>query len=325
MYTWQNYLAEQLPVMFQPNGVYSLTEIVNNLKGVDSAEPDARLQPGKLVFREVDCLAHDPRGHVLGPACGAGHPGATGGDRKGASVGSIPDPPGAPVDRGTADRHDDHVRAAAVDPRQRRRRGDGPRRLPRPGGDQALRCRVRVQPARGTGSTSCGWAISPGATWATPGRSTRASPRCWPTGCPRPSCWSGSPRSWRWSSRSPSGSSRRCAATSSTDHAFNAFSTIFYATPAFLIGIVAILVFAIKFPILPPEGPQGEGLGAVFTNFNALILPITTPGADDDRAVQQVHALLGAGQPHRGLRPHRPGQGGQRTAGADRGTCCATR
>jgi peptide/nickel transport system permease protein len=61
-----------------------------------------------------------------------------------------------------------------------------------------------------------------------------------------------------------------------TDHFFNAFSTIFYATPAFLIGIVAILLFAIKFPIFPPEGPQGEGLGVVITQFNALILPIIT-------------------------------------------------
>jgi peptide/nickel transport system permease protein len=61
-----------------------------------------------------------------------------------------------------------------------------------------------------------------------------------------------------------------------TDHAFNAFSTIFYATPAFLIGIILILVFAIKFPILPPEGPQGEGLGVVITNFDALILPIAS-------------------------------------------------
>jgi peptide/nickel transport system permease protein len=58
------------------------------------------------------------------------------------------------------------------------------------------------------------------------------------------------------------------------DHAFNAFSTIFYATPAFLIGIILILVFAVKFPIFPPEGPQGEGLGVVITNFDALILPI---------------------------------------------------
>jgi peptide/nickel transport system permease protein len=60
------------------------------------------------------------------------------------------------------------------------------------------------------------------------------------------------------------------------DHAFNAFSTLFYATPAFLIGIVLILVFAIKFPILPPEGPQGEGLGAVVTQFSALVLPIVS-------------------------------------------------
>jgi peptide/nickel transport system permease protein len=58
------------------------------------------------------------------------------------------------------------------------------------------------------------------------------------------------------------------------DHFFNGFSTVFYAMPAFLLGILLILVFAIKIPIFPPEGPQGEGVGVVFTNFNALILPI---------------------------------------------------
>ncbi|HTS98876.1 MAG TPA: ABC transporter permease [Streptosporangiaceae bacterium] len=60
------------------------------------------------------------------------------------------------------------------------------------------------------------------------------------------------------------------------DHFFNGFSTIFYAMPAFLLGILLILVFAIKFPIFPPEGPQGEGLGVLITNFNALVLPIVT-------------------------------------------------
>ncbi len=60
------------------------------------------------------------------------------------------------------------------------------------------------------------------------------------------------------------------------DHVFNAFSTIFYAMPAFLLGILLILVFAIKFPILPAEGPQGEGVGVIFTQFNAMILPITS-------------------------------------------------
>jgi len=60
------------------------------------------------------------------------------------------------------------------------------------------------------------------------------------------------------------------------DHVFNAFSTVFYAMPAFLLGILLILVFAIKFPILPAEGPQGAGVGVIFTEFNAMILPITS-------------------------------------------------
>jgi peptide/nickel transport system permease protein len=60
------------------------------------------------------------------------------------------------------------------------------------------------------------------------------------------------------------------------DHVFNAFSTVFYATPVFLLSIILILVFAVKFPIFPPEGPQGEGLGVVISNFNALILPIVS-------------------------------------------------
>ncbi len=58
------------------------------------------------------------------------------------------------------------------------------------------------------------------------------------------------------------------------DHFFNGFSTVFYAMPAFLLGILLIMFFAIKIPLFPPEGPQGEGLGVLFTNFNALVLPI---------------------------------------------------
>jgi len=58
------------------------------------------------------------------------------------------------------------------------------------------------------------------------------------------------------------------------DHFFNGFSTLFYAMPAFLLGIVLILVFAVKIPLFPAEGPQGEGLVTLFSNFNALVLPI---------------------------------------------------
>jgi peptide/nickel transport system substrate-binding protein len=50
MYTWQNYLAQQLPVMFQPNGAYQLTEIVNNLKGVAPQSPTLSINPENWYF-----------------------------------------------------------------------------------------------------------------------------------------------------------------------------------------------------------------------------------------------------------------------------------
>ncbi len=60
------------------------------------------------------------------------------------------------------------------------------------------------------------------------------------------------------------------------DHVFNSVSTIFYAMPSFLLGLLLILIFAIKFPVFPAEAPQGETLGVIFANFNAMILPIAT-------------------------------------------------
>jgi len=50
MYQWQNLLATQLPVMFQPNGVYQLTEIVNNLKGVTPQSPTLSINPENWYF-----------------------------------------------------------------------------------------------------------------------------------------------------------------------------------------------------------------------------------------------------------------------------------
>jgi peptide/nickel transport system permease protein len=60
------------------------------------------------------------------------------------------------------------------------------------------------------------------------------------------------------------------------DHFFNGFSTIFYAMPSFLLGLLLIYIFAIEFPIFPAEAPQGLGLGVIFANFNAMILPVAT-------------------------------------------------
>ena len=42
-----------------------------------------------------------------------------------------------------------------------------------------------------------------------------------------------------------------------TDHAFNAFSTLFYATPAFLVGIVADPGLRDQAPHPAPGGPAG--------------------------------------------------------------------
>jgi peptide/nickel transport system permease protein len=61
-----------------------------------------------------------------------------------------------------------------------------------------------------------------------------------------------------------------------TDHFFNGFSTFFYATPSFLLGILLILIFSDKLGWLPAEGPQGNGISVIFQNFNAMILPIAT-------------------------------------------------
>jgi peptide/nickel transport system permease protein len=58
-----------------------------------------------------------------------------------------------------------------------------------------------------------------------------------------------------------------------SDHVLTALSMIFYAAPGFLIVMVAINLFAVKYPVFPVVAPQVEGL-ALFTNFYGLILPI---------------------------------------------------
>jgi peptide/nickel transport system substrate-binding protein len=45
MYTWQNYLSPQLPVEWQPNAPYQITEVANNLKGVLPQEPTLNITP----------------------------------------------------------------------------------------------------------------------------------------------------------------------------------------------------------------------------------------------------------------------------------------
>jgi peptide/nickel transport system substrate-binding protein len=50
LYTWQNYLAQQLPVIWQPNGVYQLTEVVNSLRGVIPQSTTLGINPEDWYF-----------------------------------------------------------------------------------------------------------------------------------------------------------------------------------------------------------------------------------------------------------------------------------
>jgi len=50
MYNWQDYLSPQLPVIWQPNGDYQLTEIANNLKGVTPQSTTLSINPENWYF-----------------------------------------------------------------------------------------------------------------------------------------------------------------------------------------------------------------------------------------------------------------------------------
>ncbi len=50
MYSWQDYLAPQLPMMWQPNAPFFLSEIANNLQGVLPQAPTLNLTPETWYF-----------------------------------------------------------------------------------------------------------------------------------------------------------------------------------------------------------------------------------------------------------------------------------
>jgi peptide/nickel transport system permease protein len=62
----------------------------------------------------------------------------------------------------------------------------------------------------------------------------------------------------------------------SFDYIATALSFIFYAAPTFFIGLVMIDWFSQKLQWFPPEAPQSDGIIPIFTDFDAMILPIVT-------------------------------------------------
>ena len=72
----------------------------------------------------------------------------------------------------------------------------------------------------------------------------------------------------------PLGTVQAVRRNKAVDHTFTALSYLFYATPSFFLGLVVILVFAIYVHAFPAEGPQGAGLGAVFSDIPGMVLPV---------------------------------------------------
>ncbi|NVM94788.1 ABC transporter permease [Arthrobacter wenxiniae] len=62
----------------------------------------------------------------------------------------------------------------------------------------------------------------------------------------------------------------------SFDYIATGFSFIFYAAPTFFIGIIMIEVFSQNLGWFPPEAPQSNGIGPIFEQFDAMVLPIVT-------------------------------------------------
>jgi peptide/nickel transport system substrate-binding protein len=50
MYSWENYLSKQLPVIWQPNAAYQLTEVADNLKGVVPQSTTLSINPEDWYF-----------------------------------------------------------------------------------------------------------------------------------------------------------------------------------------------------------------------------------------------------------------------------------
>jgi hypothetical protein len=49
-YKWQNYLASQLPVEWQPNAPYLISEVTDNLKGVSPQTTTLNLNPENWYY-----------------------------------------------------------------------------------------------------------------------------------------------------------------------------------------------------------------------------------------------------------------------------------
>ncbi|MFY9808546.1 MAG: ABC transporter permease, partial [Pseudonocardiaceae bacterium] len=62
------------------------------------------------------------------------------------------------------------------------------------------------------------------------------------------------------------------------DYTITIWAFVFYATPAFFLGVVLIVVFSVYLTILPAEAPQSSSLAVILSQPAGLILPVLTLG-----------------------------------------------
>jgi peptide/nickel transport system permease protein len=61
-----------------------------------------------------------------------------------------------------------------------------------------------------------------------------------------------------------------------TDHTLRGLTLLCYGTPAFVLGSVLILVFALRLHMFGAQGPQAAGFWGVVTDWRDLTLPVAT-------------------------------------------------
>lgn len=63
------------------------------------------------------------------------------------------------------------------------------------------------------------------------------------------------------------------------DYVITTLSFVAYSTPVYFLGLVLVLVFTQLLPWFPSQAPQGDTLGQVLSQPNALVLPVVAGAA----------------------------------------------
>jgi peptide/nickel transport system permease protein len=63
------------------------------------------------------------------------------------------------------------------------------------------------------------------------------------------------------------------------DYVLTGGSLVAYSMPTFWLGLLTILIFAVRLRLLPAEAPQGTTIGAILADPKGLILPVLTLAA----------------------------------------------